>query len=492
MQKTFVGGVQNWHDYNSKNPKNQLPYKLLIIYDLPTQFTEKSLFHLSRLIEHGPQCGLLPLLSLDHEKIKDKKYAALQSLLPRRSINAEKMFFLSSFAKQLQRLYVKEKIEPLFNDGIRKSIIDSLASKFSSIGQFQGNFEGVFQMDFLWQENSGDKLSTITGWEVGSNSPVSFIIGDDPAHILLGGKTGSGKSNFLHVLISGLCAKYSPEELQLYLLDYKAGVEFNSYAKPVLPHARLIATQSDVEFGLTVLRHLESELENRAELFKHSDNIKGEFKYYRFETGQKLPRILLIVDEFQKLFESQDMAISNEIEQILTDLLKRGRAFGIHLLLATQTIHGLQNKSRSGLLSNLTGRVALSCTQEDSAVILGSNNFAAAGLTSPPEAILNTRMGAKEANIVFSVPEAKLAVRQALLEKLKEQAEKTGMALKNTIFNGDHLPNVPAEEEFKLRKIELRRPVLSALSRPAISRLSFSRSMENGSSVKLCSLPSSS
>jgi DNA segregation ATPase FtsK/SpoIIIE-like protein len=94
---------------------------------------------------------------------------------------------------------------------------------------------------------------------------------DSEHHALLAGKTGSGKSNLLHVLIHTLCEKYPPEELDLYLLDYKESTEFNVYAAPPLPHARLVATESDPEYGVTVLRHLVGELETRARIFKSAN-----------------------------------------------------------------------------------------------------------------------------------------------------------------------------------------------------------------------------
>ena len=57
-------------------------------------------------------------------------------------------------------------------------------------------------------------------------------------HVLVAGKTGSGKSTLLHVLISQLAMFYSPSEVELYLIDFKKGVEFKAYASLSLPHAR--------------------------------------------------------------------------------------------------------------------------------------------------------------------------------------------------------------------------------------------------------------
>ena len=97
-------------------------------------------------------------------------------------------------------------------------------------------------------------------------------------HVLLAGRSGSGKSNLLHVLIHSLCHTYSPSELNIYLLDYKQGTEFSIYASPPLPQAKLVATESDPEYGVTVLAHLTEELERRAQEFK-SRSVRDFYEY---------------------------------------------------------------------------------------------------------------------------------------------------------------------------------------------------------------------
>src|SRR5206468_10668885 len=81
-------------------------------------------------------------------------------------------------------------------------------------------------------------------------------------------KTGSGKSTLLHVLIAQLAMRYSPAEVELYLIDFKKGVEFKTYAASELPHARVVAIESEREFGLSVLQRLDQELMRRGELFR--------------------------------------------------------------------------------------------------------------------------------------------------------------------------------------------------------------------------------
>ena len=155
-------------------------------------------------------------------------------------------------------------------------------------------------MPDLWA-NIGKGETTIGGF----NIPIGWTPADDTVplvlgatasehHALLAGKTGSGKSNLLHVMIHSLCEKYAPGEVDLYLLDYKESTEFNVYATPPRPHARLVATESDPEYGVTVLQHLVGELEGRARIFKTAG--VRDFAEYRNASRKQLPRVLLVID----------------------------------------------------------------------------------------------------------------------------------------------------------------------------------------------------
>src|SRR5205085_5867050 len=120
-------------------------------------------------------------------------------------------------------------------------------------------------------------------------------------HVLIAGKTGSGKSTLLHALITNLALRYGPEEVELYLVDFKKGVEFKTYAEGELPHARVVAIESEREFGLSVLQRLDAELKARGDRFRQAGVT--DVNAFRTENpGQAMPRILLIVDEFQEFF----------------------------------------------------------------------------------------------------------------------------------------------------------------------------------------------
>src|SRR5262249_45258648 len=193
-----------------------------------------------------------------------------------------------------------------------------------------------------------------------------------------------------------LALLYRPDELELYLVDFKKGVEFKTYATHQLPHARVIAVESEREFGLSVLQRLDAELKQRGDTFRRAGvpNVKE----YREKTNKPCPRILLLVDEFQEFFVEDDR-IAQEAALLLDRLVRQGRAFGLHLLLGSQTLGGAYTLARS-TIDQMAVRIALQCSEADAHLILSKDNAAARLLGRPGEAIYNDANGLVEGNNV--------------------------------------------------------------------------------------------
>ena len=194
------------------------------------------------------------------------------------------------------------------------------------------------------------------------------------------------------------------------------------------------------------MQHLAKELEERARIFK-AVGVR-DFAEYRNASCKQLPRVLLVIDEFQVLF-SERRQVADAAEQLLSQLLKQGRSFGIHILLATQTLKGISALSIGSLITQLGCRIALACGQEDSAMILGGNNWAAAELHSPPEGIINNANGAKSGNVKFLIPLAESTFSREHIKKLSERAGQRGAVAKTRIFTGGNLPEMPSLDEFQ-------------------------------------------
>ncbi|MFZ4434354.1 MAG: FtsK/SpoIIIE domain-containing protein, partial [Microthrixaceae bacterium] len=242
------------------------------------------------------------------------------------------------------------------------------------------------------QESSKDGLSIPVGKS--GDAPLDVLLGDDPVHGLVIGQTGSGKSNFLHAFIHSAIARYGPEELELVLVDMKEGVEFiDVYAvddnHAAFPNIAIVAADADPEFGAGVLADTVSEIARRGELFRQY-GVRS-FAALR-DAGCQLPRRIVIIDEFQRVF--RDERLQETAWKALAAVATEGRAFGVHLVLATQTLVGVPGGGlplARGALDQFGLRIALACSEEDSVFLLDDKS--ASTLGGPGEGFVSTRRG---------------------------------------------------------------------------------------------------
>ncbi|MFF5173501.1 FtsK/SpoIIIE domain-containing protein [Micromonospora sp. NPDC000089] len=258
----------------------------------------------------------------------------------------------------------------------------------------------------MWKEHSAAGLTAPIG-EGPHGRPVRLTLGDYPPHALIGGPSGTGKTNLIFAWIGALAARYSPTELEFYLLDFKEGVSFARFAQgrrdpSFLPHVRLVGinVNTDREFGLALLRFLADELRRRADAAKAFEVTKLAELRAVDPTGH-WPRIVAVVDEFQALLAGRDV-VAREAADLLEDLARRGRSQGIHLVLASQDVRGIEALwGRPALVAQFTLRIALPKALR----ILAERNDAAQALPKY-HAVVNAESGMAEGNQVARIPSA--------------------------------------------------------------------------------------
>ena len=289
--------------------------------------------------------------------------------------------------------------------------------------------------DTWWRASSAHQVAAHFGI-IGARQVADLILGSDvnSYSALIGGQSGSGKSVLIHSVIMSIATEYPPSEVELYLIDFKEGVEFQKYADIPLPHARLIAIQSERDFGLSVLESVSGEIERRAQIFKETEGNPSDLKTYRATTGQPLKRIVLIIDEFQQLF-SRDDTIAAGSAAVVKDILLRGRAFGIHLVLATQSLAGMAGLGRN-VMDQIPTRIALRNNESDSRLILAEDNPDADSLTRAGEGILNRDNGHRNANQRFQATLWDDKQREQVLREVVERARAEGCPQITTLFKG--------------------------------------------------------
>lgn len=225
---------------------------------------------------------------------------------------------------------------------------------------------------------------------------VPVILNDTIVHMLIAGRTGSGKSVALDSILMNLMHEYSPWELNLVQIDFKK-VELSRYMNQAkAPHVRILAATDEKNYVLTVLKHLKNVMMARQTLFTYL----GVKKISEFRQKYKvvLPRILVVCDEFQQLFQNTNSKQNSEIQSILNALIRMGRNTGIHLLFCSQDM----SETVSGkLLAGFKARCALPCDAGISSEIIG--NSAAASIETG-SMIVNCGGGDIGMNVVYRIP----------------------------------------------------------------------------------------
>lgn len=435
IQKYLRNEFSSIQEYNVHAGEVAEPFQILAIANFPANFSDEAARRLVSIAKSGAQCGVYTLISTDG-KLKlprDFDLADLEAHAETLEWNAERQAFQSR-APELKNLPLLLESPP--GDEQFTAAVRTVGQLAKEAARVEVPFESVLPPpDSWWTADSRGEIVAPLG-QAGAKKQQQMRLGRGTSqHVLIAGKTGSGKSTLLNALITTLAAHYSPNELHFYLIDFKKGVEFKAYAAHALPHARVIAIESEREFGLSVLQRLDQELKRRGDLFR-AQGVQDLAGYRNALAEAVLPRILLVIDEFQEFFTSDDK-ISHEAALLLDRLVRQGRAFGIHLILGSQTLAGAYSLARS-TIGQMAVRIALQCSESDAHLILSEDNTAARLLNRPGEAIYNDANGLLEGNHPFQVVWLSDQERERHLKKAASLAQQQGLPLPPaTVFEGN-------------------------------------------------------
>ncbi len=248
-----LAGYKDFAHYNGIK-EDQLPLKALFLSGVDA-LSSDALYYLEKIMRFGSKNGVLSFVNLESEKNNQ---------------SAEDLKRYAEFFKDrtsFERLKYLN-VEVINDHGIQSKHMQDLATKIKAYyeqkKQVKRELKDLQEEQKFWTKSSQFRVSVPVGWDI-NHKEVCFEIGEVQNHTLICGRSGSGKSNFLHVLIQNLAFYYAPNEVQLFLLDYKEGVEFNAYADPaILEHARLVSVASSVGFGVSFLSWLDKETKKEA------------------------------------------------------------------------------------------------------------------------------------------------------------------------------------------------------------------------------------
>jgi len=444
IQKYLRNEFDSIEAYNEKAGEIAEPLRYLVITDFPTNITDIAAKRLQSILSSGAKCGVHTIIvrTQSGPKKTDLPPGIAEEDLRRLAVvvRRDKDRFVVEGDEFSRLSYEPDPAPPA-------DLLMRLVRQIGKAAKEAGRVEVPFAIVAprapaeWWSESSSKRVRVPLG-RAGASKLQYMTLGEGTSqHALIAGKTGSGKSTLLHALVTSLACWYSPAEIEFYLIDFKKGVEFKTYATHKLPHARAVAIESDREFGMSVLQGLDTELKRRGDLFR-SLSVQDLNGYRKLGKPESMPRTLLIIDEFQELFVEDDK-VGQESALLLDRLVRQGRAFGIHVILGSQTLGGAYSIARA-TMGQMGVRVALQCSEADSQLILSDDNSAARLLSRPGEAIYNDASGLLEGNSPFQVVWLPEDVREHYLDEAARLAAERFPTPKSTIvFEG----NVPADPE---------------------------------------------
>lgn len=350
MKKVSVllGKTDSVEEFN-RNNKKIIPYQMIVFQNFPSGLEDETLEKLNSMIRQGKRFGF-SFIILGGDGIAED-FPELTETFTGIRISQDGAVI------QIGNYYLPIRLKGFPEDSVKNRYLSSLRKLFLCSFQDIDNRFGSFMQyeEALPVRDSTDKMmipfainrrGRLMELELGSSLT---------AHGLLSGGTGSGKTTLLHAIIHSVMLNYRPEDVQLWLVDYKMA-EFAVYAQNTPAHIRLVGVQNSQEFTFAFLDYVTAEYERRMELFKQATKEKGvavnSMREYRKHYGKdSMPRILIIVDEFHKMTQHiQD----NEYKEVLENQLAEVRASGITYLFSDQTVsvglRGLTEKGRRQIM----------------------------------------------------------------------------------------------------------------------------------------------
>lgn len=453
-------------------------YKLLIILSQPKKVEEDEA--LREFMKYSAKLGVLVWV-VTSNNIPDTKVFKR----PFEGIEHPYRIDLNTFADMVNKTWVK---------GKENMKIEGLPWR---------EFQKVAIPEDKWWTWHADKYVDLDPgfWEGDPSKYQGYQVGHDGnIHALAVGTTGAGKSIFLNQLIINICCKYSPRDVELWLVDYKCQ-EFGFYLPnevhpKTLPHIKACLCTTDGDYAGSLYTALRKETERRnayiaqtgyKSLYQYNTDVrKGivykylnsneEWKYItepdernvksdwvQLTANDLLPRILFINDEFQVIFKKAETNIVEKIRGDLEYVGKIGRAVGVHMLFTSQSMQGTLS---GDILNQFSLRFALRCEKDVSKDIMGSS---LAGEIKQKFGYLYVRDYATkepESQRRYRTPFLSEPELRDMINKLADMAEAANMPKHDIIaYSQEEVHRLPEIDEFYEEHQEVWQPGLILLGR---------------------------
>lgn len=359
-------------EYNMKNPNNVQSPILVILRDYPTGF--ENCADLEYLLNFGKKYGVFITVinslgnliknSYSDETVPDpNQYADLIVNFENGKIKYKGIEFDSANIDD-----------------------DKITELFDPLKQLKGKARGTvsyedvgFGAEQLKSQEVTNEISIPVGKIEDKIYTMDFAVSSKdskPVAYMIIGKPGCGKSSIVDSLIINGSMKYSPDDLNFYLIDFKDGVSSAPYiGNAKMPHIKLVAQKSKQEEAEIILKTVLKEKSRRNGIFIKNDcRDLVDYNKKADDIGEKhLPRIIVVIDEFQAIFKDDgDADRSQRLSDYCKQIVKEARSAGIHLLITSQNA---DRNMMSCVGDFISGRFCFEVVNEEHAeVVLNREN----------------------------------------------------------------------------------------------------------------------
>ena len=365
MKSKLVGEIKDLYDLFKID--NTEPFDLVVIrngFDGLAKNGRKNVFQsLARHFDHtsrGHRCGIRFILvndaQLDDHRIDEETKKSIEHIVDDAEIVLD---YRNGEFQCRNKAVVPLAVEPGYDE---ETFIETKCANIAAVLSKSAN-RAVTYRELGCFDAPSCPASAVLSIPVGKSGSeivsIPFSCADidnsDAAKnigLMVLGQSGSGKSSLYHSIVINGSMKYSPEDLQFWLLDFKSNATVSMYLMGDIPHIRIVAPNSKKVDAYNIFRLLSEEMQSRLDLFNRIGQETGkklnnvlEYNQFIEQEGsgryKHLPRIILMIDEVQELFRDDGDTgddLSRQIATYINKLVSLGRSSGIHMAMFAQNL----------------------------------------------------------------------------------------------------------------------------------------------------------
>ena len=396
---------EDLQEYNHENPGSARAYRYVFIENISANITDRSCEMLRRIVNNGARAGVYVVMSVNKDAVLSRQAQELLQAI----VEHSELFTVNGNA-----VAVTDNMKVLLPEEIGRDQVNAACRSIDSLHSAKAVIPLGPRLPAPrdWQKkSSADGIEISIGVDR-SGHESTLVLSEDRPYAMIIGDVDAGKSSLLHAIVIQTMANYADSEVKIAIGDFKDGAEFNIYGASKLRPIEAVVDNEDPDVMASFLRYFIQEMHCRQQLFEQlescTNRLVRKYETYRSvwsESGfptPEMPRLLLIIDEFQSLFENVSGTAA-----LLSELVRKGRTYGIHIVMASQrAASDNPRNSFSGDLKNyFTSRFVFKAPQAAARTMLSercadtgreNTGIARASLLLKGHALYNTYMGQTE------------------------------------------------------------------------------------------------